>query len=359
MRGSIIACSKQMARARLRGLIRALLLFGLMACSEPTAPGDGLSGALPVAVLGDSDSTSYHDDLSRIDRGGAYRAQTFNWPWIWHQLRGGEVDLGKYAAFGDRLSIARVKVALGIPTRTPEKEDFRYNYARTGAGCASLAPEWPHQLDWLLAQIKAAPESWAGGVVILRIGVNDFGQREHLLAGRGWTGMSAQIARVDACLRHIGAAVQRLRARSPVRIALIGIAHDVNAPDNAADWAAPEDLARAIAPLQRFDAGLRAMARTDPRIAFIDDVSWFEAKFGARILGAVHPVAEIGGIPLRHGLGDAPENLILSDGHAGTLANGLFLAHLVERLNSAFDLGLSEIRESEIAALVRDAAPDR
>ena len=55
---------------------------------------------VPIAVLGDSDSHSFHDRKyfphGSDHRGGKYRPITFNWPEVLMRLRGDQIDLGEW-----------------------------------------------------------------------------------------------------------------------------------------------------------------------------------------------------------------------------------------------------------------------
>jgi hypothetical protein len=61
------------------------------------------SGSIRFAVLGDSDSQSFHDSLTLADpslRGGPYRATTWQWTEVLARLRGDQIDSGEWGAWG-------------------------------------------------------------------------------------------------------------------------------------------------------------------------------------------------------------------------------------------------------------------
>jgi hypothetical protein len=313
--------------------------------------GDIEAGAepLPVAVLGDSDSHSYRDAVNGVRRGGPENARTFNWLEVWARLRPGEVDFGPLTVAGDRRSVARLKSAIGVPTRTPKKADYLYNYAWSGARCASLNGEWPEQARRLATRLRQDTARWDAGLVIIRIGVNDFGQAAHL---RAWSA-DPDSARpvVDACVAEIAAAVRAIRGVSRAHIALVGIAYDYNTL-SIAD-VADRDVLAVKGALSRFDEGLSALAEADSRVAFIDDYAWFQKRYGSRESGALASSAMVAGLSLQNAPGDSPTHMHTADKHAGTVASGLFLQHFILRLNEAFGWRLSVPADEEIVNLVR------
>lgn len=335
-------------------LVAATLVVSLtMFAGTPTQADDG---RLKVAVLGDSDSHHYADPHFPLQRGGAYHDAAWNWAEIWAMTRAHEVDLGPMVDSGHRRSVAAVMDRLTRPTRVPRKLDFAYNYTRSGLRCRSLLDAWPEQTRWLLTRLRQTPTAWRDGLVIIRIGVNDFGQRpdHRRFALTGYDEHARTL--IEACLDAHRRTLAAIRAVSDVHVALIGIAHDYNRPTTYEDWPEVADVRRIADVLGRFDAGLRRLASTDARVAFIDDVGWFRARLGDRTDGTLRDRFElVPGMEIWNRLGDRPDHLVLADDHAGTVAGGLFLTHLINGLNAAFDWQLTALSDSEIAALVAPA----
>ncbi|MEJ7747317.1 MAG: hypothetical protein WKF61_11365, partial [Luteimonas sp.] len=104
-------------------------------------PGEGnSSAAIPLAVLGDSNSHSYQDQISfpadSKERGGARRPQTFQWTEVLARMRGHELDLGAWVTWGRPGFVARAREWVRLPGgRAPKKQDYRYNFANSGAAC--------------------------------------------------------------------------------------------------------------------------------------------------------------------------------------------------------------------------------
>jgi hypothetical protein len=329
------------------------MLTGIAAClaAAVLAVAPAAGAPRPVAVIGDSDSHSYHDELNGIRRGGANNAATLNWLEVWARLAPDEIDPGPFGLAGESHALAYLRTAFGAPAQAPRKRDFLYNYAWSGARCASLSRAWPEQRRWLIARLKADRARWDEGLIVIRIGVNDFAQPAHLgLIARN---VDARRAEIDACLADIEAAVAAIRRVSRASIALVGVAHDYDTPFAGPDIVPEEALARVNAALDRFDRALAALAAADPRIAFVDDVGWFRARFGGRMTGDLKPSAAVAGVEVRNAPGDAPQFLHTADGHPGTIAAGLFLQSMIGILNEQLGWSLTAPTDAEIVALAR------
>ncbi|MEJ7687647.1 MAG: hypothetical protein WKG52_11990 [Variovorax sp.] len=139
-------------------------------------PGEGnSSAAIPLAVLGDSNSHSYQDQISfpadSKERGGARRPQTFQWTEVLARMRGHELDLGPWVTWGRPGLVARAREWVGLPGgRAPKKQDYRYNFANSGAACKNLMKGRFRQAPRLVALMDEEPERWKRGVVVMRIG---------------------------------------------------------------------------------------------------------------------------------------------------------------------------------------------
>lgn len=344
------------AEGRLLLLLGALVgAGGIVACDSGDPGLAGADGPIPVGVLGDSDSHSYADSLfmgAASARGGPLRNETRQWTEIWAALRPDEITLGPWGSWGTRGRIAAAARAVGLHGRAPPKRDFRFNLALSGARCDALTTGFTRQLPPLLDLMDRDPEAWARGVVVVRIGVNSFGQPRHLDAfARG-----EPVPALDTCVALHREVVERIHARHPsTRIVLVGIFNNAHWARVLDRWRDPRALRRIGAALDRFDAALRGLAAASPRVAFHDDRAWMAAHWGGRGpdgAPAYRPYVLDGVVPVTNTAGDAPGNLVVADGHLGTAANGLWLASLVELLNRDFGLGLTPITEAEIVGLL-------
>lgn len=144
-------------------LIAVMLFIGffgypfIIKVLKSPCPG-GETYIIPLAVLGDSDSHSYHDTISfknPLERGGKFRSITFQWTEVLARLRNNQIDQGYWGVWGSRRGlIAEFRSALGLEGRAPKKLDFRYNFAVSGAGCADLVEGYSRQTQRLLYLMK-------------------------------------------------------------------------------------------------------------------------------------------------------------------------------------------------------------
>lgn len=332
--------------------------------SEATS---GVSGArLQLAVLGNSDSHSFHDSLSFPPstglRGGLERSRTFQWTEILARLRGAEVDQGDWGVHGWNPRVSRVAGWFGGELRTPRKQDFAFNFAISGATCAQLGGA-RGQVAPLVRLLRKRPASWDHGAVIIRIGINDVGVRAVLdrVATHGVD--SASRALVGACAREIASALRRIREAHPtVQVLVVGIADNANWPPNFDAWRSAAAMQRLAAFHDAFDDALQRVVGAVPHAAFFDDRAWFRDRWGAR--GPAGELAYrdvcVGGLAVRHAQGDGLQYSILADGHAGTVLNALWARSILQAIIDATGAAVPPIDREEIdmfIARLRDGAP--
>lgn len=321
-----------------------------------------LRAALPLAVVGDSDSHSYQDRNHFApgghERGGArYRAHTLCWGEALARLRGDDVDLGVWGLHGNHWRVARVLEWARRPARSPFKEDYRYNFAMTGSQCGELLGGHHRQVSRLVSLMDGERAKWMRGVVVVRIGVNDFGTKEALddFALNGARARTHAVA--AACAQVIRASVERIRSRHPTtRIVLVGIPDNSHWARYLDRWCNRRQLSNIGAGLDRFDDALRSIADADPQIAFFDDRRWFAERWGGRDADgnpAYRAFALADDLEVTNTLGDAPMHASVRDGHAGLAWNAEWARALVALLNARFGSGLRPIESAEIADLVR------
>jgi hypothetical protein len=316
---------------------------------------------VPLAALGDSDSHSYQDRASfppgSGKRGGAFRATTFQWIEVLARLRGREVDPGPWGVWGTRGRIATLQEWFGLKGRAPRKEDYRNNFAISGAGCDTLMEGMSREAPRLLTLMDRDPMAWRRGVVVLRMGVNSFGLFESLdLLAQDAQAPSVR-AEIDRCVEYIRNAIALIHARHPAtRFVLVGIFDNSHWPKYFEHWQTPQAISNIDTGLERFDRALRAMAANDPRrLVFFDDRAWFAERWGSRDergKPAYKPFKLASGLQVTNTSGDHPSNAVIADGHAGTIWNALWAQSLVNLLNSAFDLRLTPISDAEITEFV-------
>jgi hypothetical protein len=317
------------------------------------------TAALPLAVLGDSDSHSYHDGVwfpvGSAERGGPYRSTTFQWTEVLARLRGDRFDLGAWERGGTRRTIARLQDAVGLPSRTPRKEDYRHNLAFTGAECADLMRGSARQAPRLLRLMDQAPRRWRDGIVVIRIGTNSFGKANSLDRLARHPDAEDVQATITRCIADIGEAIALLRSRHPqTRFVLVGIFDNAHWPKYFARWQSARELTNIAAGLDRFDAALKQLAQRDAAIAFFDDRGWFAQRWGTR--GAdgqpAYRALRLGRFVVSNSSGDHPRHSVLRDGHAGAVWNALWAQSLVELLNARFATRVRPIDDAEIVRLL-------
>jgi hypothetical protein len=306
------------------------------------------SKGIPIAMLGDSGSQGYRDTR----HGGAYHNITWGWPDIWALQRPSEVDLGRIDAWGTSWRIATIRARLGLPARAPAKHDFDYNYAEGGMFCDSLLQSEDQTARWLLERMRREPGRWDRGLVIIRMGLMDFGLPDSLDI---WskTGLDSR-ARfvVGGCIEPIRTVVAEIRRMGTARIALVGIPRIYNLPVGDGRWPEQAQLERIEKVLAYYDAQLLQLAKRDELVTFIDDTHWFRERIGDRITGTLKSTFSVAGKTIYRALGDEPQNLLVQDKHYGTIYNGLWLNSLIAQLNQRFGLGFTPIAEAEILQLI-------
>jgi hypothetical protein len=321
-------------------------------------------GRIALAVLGNSDSHSYHDTVllrawDAKPRGGDFHAVTFQWTEVLSRLRAQAIDLGPWGIWGDGVWSRRLKRIVGLNSRGPRKADFRYNFAITGARCDGLTRGPQAQAPALVDAMDESAALWADGIVLVRIGINDLGTHD-ALEGFSASGLDAAArARVRHCTEAVGETLALVRRRHPTtRFVLVGILDNADWPRFHGDWQDPRELDNISRVLDEYDASLRVMAAADPRSVFFDDRAWFRDLWGGRDAEgrpAYHSVGLGGPHSVSMTEGDTPDHAVVADGHAGTTWNGLWARDVVRVLNGSFGLAIPDIRLEEIGRL---ADPD-
>jgi hypothetical protein len=322
--------------------------------------------AIPVAVLGDSDSHSYHDSVwfgrRTPARGGDYADITFQWTELLARLRPEHVDLGQWGVWGTRRVVARLQDGLGIPARTPRKEDFQFNFALSGARCTDLNRGPERQVSRLVQLMNQDKQRWAGGVVVVRIGINDLGTADalNLLA----TGQNDQFSKISlVCLEEIRAAISAIRMKHPVtRIIIVGLFDNSHWAKFHDRWQSREELERIGSGIDQFDDGLKTIVAGDENASFFDERGWFSSLWGGRALDGKpdYRVLQLpGGRTVTNTVGNHPVNSTLEDGHAGLVWNAYWARALAQHLHLLEGNKTMEISEAEITRLIDEVAEER
>jgi len=326
--------------------------------ARPSSP-----NAIPLAIVGDSGSHSYHDRISfppgSPERGGAFRPRTFLWTEIIARLRGQELDLGPWVVWGRPPWVAWGREILGMEGgRAPKKEDYLYNFAFSGAGCTNLMGvgyrQRLHQVPRLIAMMDRDPELWKKGIVVIRIGINDWAPSLDLQAHSPNAPEVRSV--IDFCAGEIGKSLARIHASHPeTRVLVVGLAVDTADPEIRQNWPTVQEIDNLELAVGNFNAAVRKVVASAPGAAYFDDAAWSARHWGKRAAGEVNPAVsiEIGNrFKVTNTSGDDPHNALLADDHAGLAWNALWAQYLVERLHEAFGLPLKPISDEEVAAFV-------
>jgi len=367
---------KRSARVAAAALALALAALGLAlglwsdGMLHDSSPRPVSASAIPFAVLGDSNSHAYQDyvwfSAGSTERGGSFRPRTFQWTEVLARLRGQQLDPGPWVRWGRPGVVALGREWMGLPGgRAPRKEDYLYNFANSGASCKNLMGGRFRQVPRLVALMDQEPERWAHGVVVIRIGLNNWGGSLDLQASHP---LAPELREVAAyCAGEIGAAVRRIHASHPAtRILLVGIGNEADDPANFERWQSAAEIRNIRTALDGFNAGIRHLTEGDARLAYFDDLAWFQAHWGSRSADGKpnYKTVEIGPeLRVTNTIGDDPRNAVLADLHPGLVWNALWAQALVARLCETFDLPLTPIGDEELRRflepLVAPAAPAR
>lgn len=325
--------------------------------ARPSSP-----GAIPLAVIGDSGSHAYQDQLAfppgAPERGGALRPHTFNWTEIVARLRGKELDLGPWVEWGRPPMISWAREIIGLEGgRSPVKQDYLYNFANSGATCTNLMGvglrQRFHQVPRLIQMMDRDPELWKKGVVVIKIGAAD------------WTDvLDAQARQPDApevqkvinfCTEQIRDSIAAIHARHPsTHILVVGVLNDSDDPAYDDRWQSDQETANLQAASDLFAASLRKLIEKTPNTSFFDDAEWSRHHWGAHSSPhkPFHNTITIGSLAVTNSAGDDPHNSVLADHHASLGWNALWAQSVVDQLRRDFKLPLTPISDQELADFV-------
>jgi hypothetical protein len=350
-----------------RGLAKILLiiwLFPITACLWSCDRNNSTAGndtRIPFAVLGDSDSHAYQDFIllpaDNIHRGGAFRATTWQWTEALNTFRHAYIDQGEWNTWGTTIKVAETLDWLHLNGRAPRKQDFEYNFAVSGAECSDLVQGYYRQAPRLVSLMDAQPEKWQRGIVVIRIGVNSIGQNAALnrYAASGVT--TASMQEVIQCANWIQQAIEAIHLHHPAtRIVLVGIFNNAHWVPNFQLWGSAAEQNNINQVLDIFDQALIKMANDDASIIFFSDRNWFKQNWGGRDENgqlAYHELVIDNQFTINHTQGNAPNNMILADGHAGTAWNTLWAKALIDLLNQSFALNIPPITDNEISTFMQ------
>lgn len=362
--------------AERRVLLRFLVAISVMLMSAPgMAGGDAAANAstsprIPLAVIGDSDSQGFQDlypaDLKEVPRGGKYHATTFQWTEALARMRGQQLDLGDWGVHGmgghlanaiEWVGLSGAAESIGWEVRAPKKRDHRFNFAFSGNGCADLFGGWSRQVPRLVRLMDKDPVRWRDGIVVIKIGGNDFANDVPDLDRLASDPASPEVRRkMDFCLGEIGRAVAAIQQKHPqTHIMLGGVFNNANWDEYRDHWHSPQMLANIATGLNHFDDALQRLVAADPRLAFFSDRRWFDALWGARDrdgLPNYRTLVLSSAVQIVNTAGDAPRHATLADGHAGLVWNAKWAQALVDLISTRWNLKITPISDAEVLDFV-------
>jgi hypothetical protein len=325
---------------------------------------------MPLAVIGDSDSQGFQDlypaGLQEMPRGGKYHDTTFQWGEVLARLRGNEIDLGDTVVIGMGGRVARAVELIGLTgaaeslgweVRAPKKRDNRFNFAYSGNGCTDLFGGWSRQVPRLIRLMDAEPARWRDGVVVLKIGNNDFANDIPNLDRLANDPASPEVRqKMDFCLGEIRRAIVAIQQKHPRTRIVLGGTFDNSRWDQYRDhWHSPQMLANIAKGLDYFDDALQRMAAADTRLAFFSDRRWFDALWGPRDrdgLPNYRTLVLSPSVRVDNTGGDAPWNATLADGHTGLVWNAKWSQALVDLIDARWGLKITPISDAEVLQFV-------
>ncbi len=315
---------------------------------------------IPLALLGDSNSHSYHDDIllpKKEQRGGAFRASTWQWTELLNTSRGRQIYQGEMGTWGTPIKVAEVLDGMGLGGRAPRKKDFRFNFAVSGAECEDLMTGYYRQAPRLLSLMNRTPDAWKNGIVVIHIGVNSIGQPPELerYAKEGLTSPSR--TKILACIDFVRTAIALIRSRhDKSRFLLVGMLNGIDEPGAINRWTSRQEVENISSAVDLFNNGLKELARGDAQIAYFDQTAWLRSLWGSRDAEgrpAYRDVELADGRKVTLTIGDAPGNAVLGDEHAGSVWNALWAQALIVRLNTSFDTRIAPMTGQEVSTLTQ------
>jgi len=342
-----------------------------LAADDAAAPYPSAARRLALAVIGDSDSQGfqniYDPKLPEVPRGGKYHDTSLQWTEVLAKLRGKQLDLGDWGVHGmsgrlartiEWVGLAGAAESFGWEVRAPIKRDHRYNFAYAGNGCADLFGGWSRQVPRLVRLMDAEPDRWRSGVVVIKIGGNDFSNDIANLDRLAENPASPDVRRrMDYCLGEIRRAVTTIHQGHPqTRIVLGGVFNNAHWDKYLDHWHSATMLTNISTGLDYFDAALQRMVDADSRLAFFSDRKWFEALWGSRGSDGMpnyRALALSPTIKITNTSGDEPVNAGLADGHAGLVWNTKWAQALVVLVDERFGLQITPIADDEVLKFVQ------
>jgi hypothetical protein len=213
----------------------------------------------------------------------------------------------------------------------PRRSGYEYNWARDGAtATGNRSYDIPSQWPGLVEQVEQGKVD----LVFLAIGNNDF-YAQGLNIGNSSLSGDELNSYINSIVSRIENALDAVSTAGNIELVLGNII------DVGVNYNAPAlELARVT----------DAVVRTNNKIQFIANERGIPVIdiFGLKNL-SLKDSLEIGGVLINpRGRSDDPHDLYLSDGHWGTIAQGLFANMFLEAINRAYGFDIELLSDQEI-----------
>jgi phospholipase/lecithinase/hemolysin len=230
----------------------------------------------------------------------------------------------------------------------PRNGGYAHNWARSDATSDDMIRTGQH--TGLATQVARGEVE----IAVLFIGGNDF-----INAMKGPDPIRAAGETLSRALANHRLAARTILDASPrVKLVVVTLPDIRNLPEFAGplrEGHLPADAADAFTvAIHRFNAQIRSLAASDPRVALIDLDLITRA---ANVLSTEYTL--VGGRKLdRRHPGNALDCFFLADvRHPGTLGQGLMARMFIDTVNAKFSAGIAPLQTQEVLTLARSVAP--
>ncbi len=271
-----------------------------------------------LGVMGDSSSDEYRAD---DNRGGAYAATTFNWVELLAKYR--SIDVGAWGTYPE-----------------PRRSGYANNWARSGAVAADLLGQG--QAAGVAGQVTAGQVN----TVVIYIGYNDFFQGTNYSdIYNGVVSGQALQNKINGIIASITQAADMVRAAGTVHMIVLTIGDAGQSASMIASY--PDASKRLVASnaISAVNTGIATMAASRPGIVVSDPFDMpppYPIDANGNML--------IGGQTIAlQSYGDEPHNGYLSDGHIGTVGEGVLANTMfINVVNNSFGATITPFSDQEI-----------
>jgi cysteine-rich repeat protein len=293
--------------------------------SDPSGCYDSSTGFLGFAVLGDSNSDEYRAD---DNRGGAYMSVTFNWVEALVILR--SANIGPWGTRGE--------------TR---RTGYENNWARTGANMNSMLTGGQHTN--VAAQIVSGDVSH----VVIHNGINDFnnnGAYSTIYSG-ALSGAALQTF-IDGVVADLTTAVDTLLVAGAAQVVVTDIIDPGNSLNIISSFPDPVGRQLVTDAVDQANSQIATMLSSRPLTQYLSMRLLTDPIIAsATANGGFYDVG--GELIDMFNSGDEPHNGQLGDsqGHSGTVMNGLFANFVFINPFNTIGLGMAPLTDQEILNL--------